>query len=34
MLLTIFLAIVVCAAVSLMMFVGVAFIQDTISSLT
>ena len=29
MLLTIFLAIVVCAAVALMMFAGVAFIQDT-----
>lgn len=29
MLLTIFLAIVVCAAVALMMFAAVAFIQDT-----
>ncbi|SHN57336.1 hypothetical protein SAMN02745247_01690 [Butyrivibrio hungatei DSM 14810] len=29
MLLTIFLAVVICAAVALMMFAGVAFIQDT-----
>ncbi len=29
MLLTIFLAIVICASVALMMFAGVAFIQDT-----